>query len=78
MAARLCPQCKLGGGINHMKGNITQKYNITTQVPEITEWTCPYCGHKETESVPYQAEGGTYNSGIAQGPAKAPAVTPVA
>lgn len=65
---KLCPVCESRAGINHMKGNVTQVYDNATETPEIIEWTCPYCGFQETETNYFQSNGGTYNSGVAQGP----------
>lgn len=71
MATKICPyKCGGAGGMNYMKGEVTQEYNNSTQAPQITQWTCPYCGYKETETIPFLATGGTYNSGIVQGPVK--------
>jgi len=69
MASQICPtKCGGAAGMNYMKGEVTQEFNMSTQAPQITDWTCPYCGYKYTETVPFESTGGTYNSGIVQGP----------
>ena len=68
LTPKVCPNCQGAAGMPYMKGVVTQVFDMTTKVPEITEWTCPYCGHKETEEVEFAKSGGTYNSGVAQGP----------
>lgn len=70
MASKICLKCETRGGMNFMKGEVTQKYDTATQAPELTTWTCPYCGYEETETNPYVGMGVTYNSGIVQGPIK--------
>ena len=65
---RLCPACETRAGINTMKRNVTQEYDHATETPEIINWVCPFCGHSEVETNYYQATGGTYNSGVVQGP----------
>lgn len=69
MATKICLKCEPRAGMNFMKGEVTQEYNNDTEAAQITEWTCPYCGHKETETIPFESTGGTFNSGVAQGPA---------
>ena len=65
---KICTKCQGSHSLPYMKGNIIQEFNSTTKVPMITEWTCPYCGHKETETIEFADAFGAYNSGIAQGP----------
>jgi C4-type Zn-finger protein len=68
LTPKICPVCQGAAGMPYMKGVVTQKFDMTTKVPEITEWTCPYCGHKETDTIEFAQSGGNYNSGIVQGP----------
>ncbi len=68
MAALLCPKCETRGSINHMKGEVTP-YNPETSDPEVTVWTCPFCGWSETQTVTYEAMG-VYDNGVDQGPDK--------
>ena len=70
MATKICLMCESRGGMNFMKGDVTQEFDSETKAAEITEWSCPYCGYKETETVPYTGMGVAYNSGIVQGPVK--------
>lgn len=71
MATQICKMCESRGGMNFMKGEVTQEYSSETQAAQITEWTCPYCGYKETETVPFTGMGVAYNSVAVQGPLKA-------
>ncbi len=68
MATQLC-NCGGGYGLPYMKGEVTQEFDMATHADQITEWTCPFCGKKETETVPYESMG-MYNSGVVQGPVK--------
>jgi hypothetical protein len=65
MAAKLCQQCESRGGLQHMIGEVSQKF-ITNVQNEITVWTCPFCGFTETETNVYDSAtaSGAYNSGI--------------
>ncbi len=64
-AAKICPVCDSRGGLNHMIGNVTQRFVTGTQ-NEVIAWTCPYCAHTETETNVYDSAtaGHAYNSGI--------------
>jgi len=70
MGTTICTKCGGANGLPYMKGEVIQEYDHATHAPQITEWTCPYCGYKETEEIPFEAMGGTYNSGVVQGPVK--------
>jgi len=70
MATQICTKCGGGNTLPYMKGEVIQEFDMATEAAQITEWTCPYCGFKETETVPYESTGGTYNSGVVQGPLK--------
>jgi hypothetical protein len=54
-----------------MKSKVVAPYDPKEHTPEQLQWTCPYCGYKEDEEISHEAQGGTYNSGIVQGPLKA-------
>ena len=68
MAIKLCMKCGGAAGMAYMKGEVTQEFDMVTGDPQITTWTCPYCGNIETEEIEFAKSGGTYNSGIVQGP----------
>jgi len=67
MASKTCPNnCGGGWGLPQMKGEVVQEFDMATHADQITDWTCPYCGYTETETISFDAMG-VYNSGIAQG-----------
>jgi len=65
MSTKICPsKCGGAAGMNYMRGEVVQEFNMETKAPQITDWTCPYCGFKETLTVEFAQSGGTYNSGV--------------
>ncbi len=75
LTPRICTKCGGAAGMAYMKGVVTQKFvaaivddetgqEVTPEQPEITQWTCPYCGYSEPEEIYFSQSGGNYNSGI--------------
>jgi len=73
LTPKICTECGGAAGMPYMKGVVTQKFvapvvengqETTPEQPEITQWTCPYCGHSYPETIYFSQSGGNYNSGI--------------
>ncbi len=51
MASKLCPICESRGGLNMMKGEVTQLLRAEPRQPKLITWTCPYCGHTDSDEI---------------------------
>jgi len=62
MQAKVCPICESRSGLNIMKGEVTQlmyaKTDTTPAQAKIINWTCGFCGHKETDTIQMTELGG--------------------
>lgn len=69
-----CPKCESRSGLNIMKGEVTQLMDAATKTPQITEWTCGYCGYKDSDTVYMGEMGGSQNtkSMVGEFPVEAP------
>jgi len=51
MANKVCPICESRGGLNIMKGEVTQLISVTPRLPKLIDWTCGFCGHTEHDEI---------------------------
>ncbi len=58
MATRECPICESRAGLNMMAGEITQLIDVATDTPQLTDWTCGFCGYQESEVTQVCSLGG--------------------
>jgi hypothetical protein len=62
MQQKVCPICEARSGLNIMKGEVTQhmfaKTDSTDAIAKVVEWTCGFCGHKETDTIQMTELGG--------------------
>jgi len=61
MATKQCPQCESRGGLNLMKGEVTQLMDAATKTPKLVTWTCGYCGYTDSDETHFTDKGGMYN-----------------
>jgi len=66
MATKVCPICESRGGLNIMKGDVTQlmsaKTDTTPAIPKLIDWTCGFCGHTESDEIWLTEAGGCRNT----------------
>ena len=62
MQNKVCPICESRSGLNIMKGEVVQlmyaKTDIAPAQDKIIDWTCGFCGHKETDTIQMTELGG--------------------
>ena len=62
MATKVCPICESRGGLNMMKGDVTQLMDAATKTPKLISWTCGFCGHTESDEIHLAELGGCHNT----------------
>jgi hypothetical protein len=60
MPTKQCPACH-ANGMNMMNAEVVQLANVDTNTPEKINWTCGYCGFKDSDTF-YISEFGTENT----------------